>query len=90
MTQYDYGDTMQSMKIAISIPDNLFADAEALAMQLRVPRSQLYALALSEFIANRDEDVMVRQLNAVYAEQESSIEPALLHAQLSSLNHETW
>lgn len=59
-------------------------------MQLRVPRSQLYALALSEFIANRDEDVMVRQLNAVYAEQESSIEPALLNAQLSSLNHETW
>ncbi len=81
---------MQAMKIAISLPDNLFADAEALAAQLHVPRSQLYALALSEFIASRQEGTLIRQLDAVYAVNESAIEPVLFNAQLSSLNHETW
>ncbi|MFM7131952.1 MAG: hypothetical protein ACKO0V_21600 [bacterium] len=44
------------MKTAISIPDELFQDAERLAMRLQTSRSQLYARALSEFIARHDND----------------------------------
>ncbi|MFM7591732.1 MAG: hypothetical protein ACKO85_08055 [Isosphaeraceae bacterium] len=44
------------MKTAISIPDELFQNAERLAMRLQTSRSQLYARALSEFIARHDND----------------------------------
>lgn len=44
------GDTINRMKIAISLPDPLFDAAEQLAEELRIPRSQLYAQALSAYL----------------------------------------
>ena len=44
------------MKTAVSIPDNVFEDAERLASRLRTSRSQLYARALAEFVARHDDD----------------------------------
>ena len=38
------------MKTAISIPDPLFKEAERLTKRLRIPRSQLYARALEDYI----------------------------------------
>lgn len=40
-----------SMKTAISIPDDLFADAEKLARALKKSRNQLYSHALKEYVA---------------------------------------
>jgi metal-responsive CopG/Arc/MetJ family transcriptional regulator len=37
------------MKAAVSLPDDLFAAADALASRLGVSRSRLIALALAEF-----------------------------------------
>ena len=44
------------MKTAVSIPDDVFEDAERLASRLRTSRSQLYARALAEFVARHDDD----------------------------------
>jgi metal-responsive CopG/Arc/MetJ family transcriptional regulator len=38
------------MKVAVSIPDEVFSEAEALAKQLKSSRSELYSRALSEFV----------------------------------------
>jgi len=44
------------MKTAVSIPDDVFADAERLASRLQISRSKMYARALAEFVARHDDD----------------------------------
>ena len=44
------------MKTAVSIPNDVFEDAERLASRLRTSRSKLYARALAEFVARHDDD----------------------------------
>ena len=78
------------MKTAISIPDDLFESADALAEEMGVSRSQLYATAVAEFVAkHRSTDVTAR-LNAVYAEEPSGLEKALRTAQARSLGSTEW
>jgi metal-responsive CopG/Arc/MetJ family transcriptional regulator len=52
------------MKIAVSIPDPIFAEAEGLAKQLKLSRSKVYARALSEFVANHAPDRITEAMNA--------------------------
>ncbi len=76
------------MKTAISLSDELFASADALAKRLGVSRSELYATAVSEYVAkHRDADVTAR-LNAVYADLPSGVDPALRRAQARSIGEE--
>jgi metal-responsive CopG/Arc/MetJ family transcriptional regulator len=56
------------MKTAISLPDALFESAEALAHQLGVSRSQLFANAVAQFIAHHDQSRVTERLNAVYSD----------------------
>ena len=44
------------MKTAVSIPDEVFADAERLRRQLETSRSELYSRALREFVARHGPD----------------------------------
>ena len=53
------------MKTAVSIPDEVFADADRLAKRLSKSRSQLYAEALAEYIARRQADSVTDQLDEV-------------------------
>jgi predicted transcriptional regulator len=78
------------MKVAISLPDPIFSAAEKLASRLRVSRSQLYAQAVEEFVAKRQEALLTDQLNAVYAAESSSLDPLLDAAQHQAINRETW
>ena len=39
------------MKVALSIPDELFDSAETLGKRLGVSRSRLYATALADYVA---------------------------------------
>ena len=55
------------MKTAISIPDNLFADAEITAKQLGLARSQLYVRAIKEFIEHHNKDKITEKLNVLYS-----------------------
>ncbi len=79
------------MKTAISLPDELFESAEALAHRLGVSRSELFANAVAEFIAHHDRARVTERLNAVYAD--SAHEPpdlGLAAAQARSIPRDTW
>jgi predicted transcriptional regulator len=56
------------MKIAISLPDDVFAEGEALARSLKTTRSQLYARALREFASRQNPDGLTEAVNAALAE----------------------
>ena len=76
------------MKTTISIPDDLFALADALARQLKFSRSELYAIAVEEYVAkHRDKDIVAR-MNEVYSDLPSGVDPALRRAQARSLSTE--
>ena len=65
------------MKTTISIPDDLFEKAEELAERLEVSRSQLYARAIREYTERYASQRVREKLDAVYAEHESGVDPAL-------------
>jgi metal-responsive CopG/Arc/MetJ family transcriptional regulator len=78
------------MKTAVSVPDDLFRLAEAAARRLRVSRSQLYATAISEFLNRRQGDSVTERLNEVYSRLPAEVDGALHHAQLRSLEKDSW
>ena len=53
------------MKIAISVPDDVFAAAERLAKRLKKSRSQLYSNAVREFVARHSDDRVTEILDDV-------------------------
>ena len=53
------------MKVAVSIPDPIFADAESLAKHLGTSRSEIYARALGEFIGHHAPNRVTQSLNDV-------------------------
>jgi metal-responsive CopG/Arc/MetJ family transcriptional regulator len=53
------------MKVAVSIPDDVFADAEALAKRLKSSRSEIYSRALGEFIGHHAPDRVTDLMNEV-------------------------
>ena len=78
------------MKTAISLPDELFESADALAERMGVSRSELYATAVAEFLAkHRGEDVTAR-LNHVYSDEPSGLDPKLRAAQARSVSSSEW
>ena len=76
------------MKVALSIPDELFVSAEALTKRLGVSRSHLYATALAEFVAKNRGRKITERLNAVYATEDSRLPAALRRLQGRSLTPE--
>lgn len=78
------------MKIAISVPDDVFEAGEHLARQLGLSRSQLYADALSSYVSERGAAAVTAKLDAIYATESSRPDPAFTYAQLNRLANETW
>lgn len=56
------------MKVAVSIPDDVFNAGERLARHLKTTRSQLYARALADFLIQHDEDKVTTTMNRVLDE----------------------
>ncbi len=78
------------MKTAISLPDPVFEQAETLARELGLSRSQLYAKALEAFLQKYNRDEILNSLNQVYSEETSELDPMLAKMQLMSLSREDW
>jgi metal-responsive CopG/Arc/MetJ family transcriptional regulator len=53
------------MKTAVSVPDDLFAQADRLARRSRRSRSEVYSAALREYLARHAPDEVTAGLNAV-------------------------
>ena len=51
------------MKTAISIPDDVFADAEQLAHELKKSRSRLYGDAVREYVARHSAESITESLD---------------------------
>ena len=53
------------MKVAVSIPDDIFADAERLTRKLGTSRSDVYARALAAFVDDYVPDKVTQAMNDV-------------------------
>jgi hypothetical protein len=63
LTSYTIG-----MKTAVSIPDEVFDEAEKLRRQLDTSRSELYSNALREYVARHGSDSVTEALNELHGE----------------------
>jgi hypothetical protein len=73
------------MKTAISIPDDVFAAAEAAARRTGMSRSQLFVEAVKLFLRKHGDRGVTERLDEVYGKSESKIDPALSAMQLATL-----
>lgn len=80
------------MKTAISIPDNLFEDAEITAKQLGLARSQLYVKAIREFIEHHNKDNVTEKLDALYSREDgtASIENIGIESLRKATENDSW
>ena len=53
------------MKTAVSIPDELFRQADELARRLGKSRSEVYREALADYVARREPGAVTQALNAL-------------------------
>lgn len=56
------------MKVAVSIPDEVFAEADELATRLKTSRSEIYARALAAFVGEHSPDRVTQAINDVVDE----------------------
>jgi predicted transcriptional regulator len=80
------------MKTAISIPDELFADADRAASRLHVSRSELYRRALHAYLQQMPAASVTAQLDAFYAEHPElgGLAPGWEAAQAEVLGRDPW
>ena len=76
---------LNNMKTAISIPDNIFKNAEFLAHQLGITRSELYSKAIAEFVKERGKDIITEKLNEIYNYEKNSLDDKLSEMQFKSI-----
>lgn len=78
------------MKIAISVPDSVFASADELAQRLGVSRSQLYAKAMSEYLAKHRGSHITARLDQVYGAEDGHLDARVRSAQARSVTGKSW
>lgn len=78
------------MKTAISLPDDLFLQADQTAKELGMSRSEFYATALRSFIAARRRADLTEQINAVCAEVDTALPNDLAQAARRRLLEAEW
>ena len=78
------------MKVAISVPDPIFQAAERLAKERGIPRSQLFAVALEEYLAQHGPEAIKAQLDRAYESESSEIDEPFIRAQSAVLKDEAW
>jgi antitoxin MazE6 len=78
------------MKVALSIPDDLFESAETLGKRLGVSRSRLYATALADFVAKHRGRKVTDALDRVYGAEDSRLDSRVRRLQRRSLARDTW
>ncbi|HVR11360.1 MAG TPA: hypothetical protein VMW75_25170 [Thermoanaerobaculia bacterium] len=78
------------MKTAISIPDEVFAEAERLAAELQTSRSRLYSRALREFVARHSPDRVTEAMNRVVDEVGSEVDDFTRRASKRILEQVEW
>jgi metal-responsive CopG/Arc/MetJ family transcriptional regulator len=78
------------MKTAVSLPDDVFEQAEDLARRRKTSRSKLYADALREYLAVHDSDRVTAALNALFETESSALDPFVAAATAEILRRTEW
>jgi metal-responsive CopG/Arc/MetJ family transcriptional regulator len=78
------------MKTAISLPDSVFEEAETLAQELGLSRSELYTQALQAYLKRYNRHQILIKLNHVYTKESSELDSVMARMQVMSLPHEDW
>jgi metal-responsive CopG/Arc/MetJ family transcriptional regulator len=73
------------MKTAISIPDKTFDKAERFAKARGMTRSELYRRAVEDYLQRYSEEALKKELDALYSEEDSSVDPVMQELQYRSL-----
>ncbi len=85
---------MANVKTAISIQGSLFEQADALAREMSISRSQLFARALEEFLQRHHSRQLLERINTAYADEPDAEEAAALRAmrrkQRKAVGKEAW
>ena len=58
-----------TVKTAISIQKSLFEQAENLAQELNVSRSELFGLAIEIFLKNYQNQMLLEEINKAYSDE---------------------
>ena len=61
-----------TIKTAISIQKSLFEQAESLAQELNVSRSELFGLALETFVKNHQNQILLQDINKAYSDEQDT------------------
>jgi predicted transcriptional regulator len=78
------------MKTAISIPEETFRNAEALARHLSISRSQLYSRAITEYVSRHAPDRVTEALDRVYGEIDEETDRFVTEASRRILEQTEW
>lgn len=73
------------MKTAISIPDDVFDEAEATARRLGMSRSQLFTRAVAAFVEAHRGQRITDALDRVYGHEPAALDPLLAELQRRSI-----
>lgn len=78
------------MRIAVSVPDDVFESAERLARRERRSRNDIYSAALREYVARHSPDEITGALDRVVADIHQPIDPFVSEAAARLLEHSSW
>ena len=69
---------MANVKMVISMQQSLFEQVEALAREMHISRSRLFALAVEDFMHRYENQRLLERINAAYTDAPTPDEQALL------------
>ena len=78
------------MKTVVCLPDPIFESAEAMAAELGISRSQLYATAIQEYVQAQKRNSITESLNRVYGKIDQTPDPFLEVLQMATLKRDSW
>lgn len=78
------------MKVAVSIPDEVFAEAEELASELQTSRSELYARAIAEYVGTHAPERVTAAMDSAVEAVGGKAEPFVDAAARQVLSQTEW
>jgi metal-responsive CopG/Arc/MetJ family transcriptional regulator len=78
------------MKTAVSVPDDVFEEAQRLARRMKKSRSRLFSDALREYVARHAPDEVTEAMNGALADVGQGTDPFVTAAARRALERTEW
>ena len=78
------------MKTVVSIPDEIFVEADRLAKRMKRSRSEIFSRALTEYIARHTPDQATEAMDRTLAELDEPADPFTRAAGSRTLRRTEW